>query len=113
MAEYTPLVADHDEAVKAHFVDAEWAEPESPRRENGSSSIFSMKTGVAVLLLVNLALWAYAVFRLQGAAVFLGELVEGEYGPTRNLPLPDPLDGLGDFLALRDSQAAQASKDGY
>ncbi|KAH9899236.1 hypothetical protein C8Q73DRAFT_663014 [Cubamyces lactineus] len=110
-AEYTPLVTDADD-VKAHLVDAEWAEHDDARRKSGSSNIFNARMGVAVLLLINLLLWAYAALRLEGAAVFLGELVEAEYGPARNLPLPDPLDGLGEFLAMRESQAARASAGG-
>ena len=112
IAEYTPLVADSDDAVKEGLVDAEWADHGSPKHKSDSSRIFNAKMGVVVLLLVNLSLWAYAAFRLEGAAVFLGDLVETEYGPARNLPLPDPLDGLGEFLAMRESEAARMATAG-
>ncbi|KAH9852221.1 hypothetical protein C2E23DRAFT_885738 [Lenzites betulinus] len=109
MSEYARLRSDYDGQDEADHTKGDsvlhlplaGGEPTTTRANSAASRIFSMKTGVIVLVIVNLLVWGFAARRLRYVASVFDEALAEQRIETRALPRPDPLDGLLGFLEAK------------
>lgn len=106
MSEYTILRSDDPDAHLANDLKGQESSLALPFPGKASTKhqylpksggTFLLKTGVAVLLLVNLLVWVFAIERLRYVAGVIADSLETT--DTRLLPRPDPLGSLVELLA--------------